>query len=691
MSLHDDFDKEEDLAKSFEAEKSVEKPSILGTIGSNIADSAKSVLPYITDAGDLASDVLNGGIDTARAVGQGLTMGAGDEIGGALSALAERPASYLLDKINGVPSDLAGLPDSSSILDRYRQSQQAIQKENEFSQERSPWLYAGGQIAGGITSGSAIGGALGIGGEAAGNAPKLLDIARNEGKLKALGELGLRGLKTYKQALPVVLTEGALSSKEGGLTSLPEAEKLGKDVLGSALYSLPVTMGLQAVSDIAAPLAGEAASKLKGKVQSTIEESPLLRQMRVAYGYGKQGINPKSQSATLNTELAGGTKLSGLDNERTVNLVNEIQDADSRLGQAVGKTLTDADASFINKGKYIDIDQDTRQALQQVKDIADKYPEIAQNPKVKQIYEKISSANPDVLPSEAKDLIDYMNAYINKFKAATNKTPGEEGILGNLFTTEKKFRESLKSQVPEYAEAAERFQNFRNLVPETIIAGTRPVDVTNQAFGKATDQELFDPLKKLIQGSTRQGTSAAPTQQAFYNTMQGMKTFEQQEAERIASGAIKSGEEAFKRPVSAIEEEIKKHSDDAVARGAMDALDPHTGVGNVMKQIATGTGDTGRSIALSSANLAGRLRQPSTTQNPVAKLSRNIYNAPNDFVTSLANKLSNVKGLDKYGQNLSHALQSTDQNRRNQVLFTIMQNPTARALVDEHTNEEPQE
>lgn len=686
--LANQFESEQDLANEFEAQQSVQPKNLLEKIGSNISKTTTSVSPDLESGGQFIQDIGSDLIDTSRGIGQGLTIGSSDEIGGGISAGLEalynrfNPTDAALRE-QGFKIEEPGLPEL------YRKNQQDIQKEFEKSSEQSPVLYGVGQVAGGMTSGGAIAGALGIG-KAAPGAAKLADIARNQGKLKALGELGLRGGKTYGQALPLILAEGALSSQTGGLDTEENRAQLASDVAGSAMYGLPAVMGMQAVGEVAAPLAKAGFDKLKNSVKGIVEDSPLLRQMRVAHGYGTKGINPKSQTETLNTEL-GSTKLSGLDNERATSLVTEIQEADTRLGQAVGKSLEDADAVFVANNKFVDIDQDTRQALQQVKDLADKYPEITQNPKVQQIYEKISSANPDVLPSEAKDLVDYMNTYINKFKSATNKTPGEIGILSDLMKTEKQFRNNLKNQVPEYAAAAERFQQFRKLVPETIIPGSTPVGVTDQSYGAPTDLELFNPIKKLMQGTTRQGSSTGPIREAFYNTMQGMKTFEQQEAGRVASGAIKAGEEAFKRPVSAIETQIKKYSDDAVARNSMDALDPHTGVGNAMKQVVTGTGETGRSIALSSANLAGRLQSKigtGVTKNPVAKMSRAIYNAPDGAISSLAGKLKNTSGLEKYGKQLEEALQSTNTHRKNQVLFTIMQNPSARAFVGDEAEEQ---
>jgi len=677
MSLHDDFEKETDLHSDFENEQSVVSQNLLQKVGGNIANTAKSVLPSAETSSDILSSIANTGLDTAKGVAQGITIGAADE----LSAIPSAAAEYLYNKFNPTNRELASKGfkiDKPGILDLYRKNQQDIQKEYTKASDESPWAFTAGQLAGGMTSGSAIGGALGIGGEAAGNAPKLIDIAKNEGKLKALGELGIRGLKTYKQAAPTIALESALSSKEGGLTSIPEAKQLGEDTVGGLLFGLPAVLGLQAVTE----LGGPALKAIPNKIGDIVEETPLLRQMKVAYGYGEQGINPKSQKALLDTSPESLTRL---DNTRSKALVDEIQAADQRVGQAVGQSLESATAS----GKLVNVDADTKAALSQVGSLADKYPEIAQNSRAQQIFGKIASTESNLTPTESKDLIDYMDAYIAKFKSATNKTPLEEGILGNLLTTRKSFSNTLKTQVPEYAQAAERFQQFRKLVPETLLAGSRSPDVVSQQFGKATDQELFDKIKPLIQGTTKQGSGTAPVRENFTQAMQGMKDFEAQEAERLASGQIK--ESALKRPASAIEDQIKKYSDDAVARGSMDALEPHTGLGNLMKQTVTGTGDTGRSIALSSANMAGRISKTigaGATKNPVAQMSRAIYNAPHETVGALAQKLKSSPGFEKYGNQLEHALSSPDQNRRNQVLFTIMQNPSARAFVDKQADEE---
>lgn len=660
-----------------------DEPSIPELIASNITKSVQSTVPAVEGGADALQTIGEAGLDTARGVGQGLTLGATDEIGGALSALIDRPLTYAIDRFQGVPEDLAGVSETSNLLDRYRESQQNIQKELEMSQERSPWLYTGGQIAGGITSGSAISGALGIG-KAASGAKSLSEIAKNEGKLKALGELGLRAGKTYKEALPVMLAEGALSSQKGGLTSEEEAKELTKDVAGSALFGIPAVLGLQAVSDYAVPAARETAKSLKNSMTETISENPLLRQMRVAYDYGTQGINPKAQSVTLNTDLGAAKNLTKLDNERTVKLMDEIFEAQGKVGKDVRLSLDNATA----QGKMVDVGNDIQAAAKNLSELQINYPEAQTNTRVNGIFNKLIGGQKDVTPSEAKDLIDYMDSYIGKFESSTNKTPLEQSILPNLYQLRKQFSNTLKIAVPEYGRAAQRYSEFSRLVPETILSKNRPVSVTDTFFSETRDRDkkLFDALKALNQGTTKEGSATQPVRESFVNTIQGLKEFEQKEAKRFFAGEIESP--AFKRTASEIENEIKKNSDDAVARGSMDALEPNTGVANTFAKAITGTGETGRSISLSSANIAGRVANKistSTTNNPISKVAKSIYSAPNETVLELSQKLKSVPSLQKYGQSLEEALNSPDSNKRNQVLFTIMQNPNARAFVKEDT------
>jgi molecular chaperone GrpE (heat shock protein) len=652
--LHKDFDSEQDLHTQFDAEPSIktEEPSLFDKY---VPNAIKGLIPSAQTLGDLGASAV-----------KGATLGAAIPASAALQASGEK-----INDLLGQPMGASG-DQNLSLIEKYKKYQDLLKQGLEEGHQRHPKSNTVAEIAGGLASGGAILG--GLGGAAEGT-PGILSLAQNGQKLEALKQLGLISAKSGAIGGALNGVSAGLQSS-GGLDTEEGRNQLMNDISSGA------TSGLEtgAVLGPGIKLTGEAITPAIEGISNYAKKIPFARQNGVMWDYGQKGINPKSETELLNT---GPTSITKLDNQRATALTQEIQAAHSRLGKAVGDSLINADKTFTEQNKFINIDPDTRQALQQIQDLATKYPEIVQNPRAQQIYEKISSANPDVLPSEAKTLLDYMDSYIDKFSAATNKTPSDKGILSSLNQTRRAFSNTLKQQVPEYGVAADRFNQFNTLVPETLLAGSRSPQVTDLPYGKPSDQELFDKLKPIIQGTTRQGSENQPIRENFTQFIGGAKDFEAQDAARLANGQV--SQPAFDRPVSDIEKQIKQWSDDAVARNSMDALEPRTSGLGVLKQAATGLGSTGRSMVLSGTNFVSRqvknISDIASSKNPVATLSRNIYNAPTDAVQTFARTLQDSPGLEKYGNNLSEALQSTDADRRNQVLFTIMQNPAARKAI----------
>lgn len=668
-----------------EEELALANPTLLNKVGTGLQEAATDIAAPVMDAGPgIVQPILETGLDAARGVAKGLTLNSIDELGGLASAGVEA----LYNKFN--PTDVKlrqeGFKiDEASPTELYRKNQEDIQKELEMSEERSPVVDVVGQIGGGMTSGSMLGSVLGLGKTAQASRP-LLDIASKEGKMRAGIELLKRGGTTYAKAAPAIAAEAALSSKEGGVFSEEERAKLAEDTVGGLAFGLPTALGLQAVTDLGIPAVQKTASDIAKYGKGLVEDSPLLRQMRVGYNYGAEGINPKSTSTQLAAEL-GTTNLAELDNTRTKKLMEQIYKADDTIGKAVGQSLDDATKA----GKIVNISPDTQRSLSQLRSLSEKYPELADNTRAEQIFAKIAETKGQISPIDTRDLIDYVDAYIGKFKSATNKTPLEQSILSNLINTRKDFSNTLKDAIPEYKAAANRMASFRTAVPETLIARSRPVDVDGRYFGslKNQDKELFDSIKALNQGTTKAGSGSSETRTAYVNFIKGLKGFEAEEAQRLTDGTITS--QAMPETSSIISKTIKANSDDAVARGSMDALSPQTGVGGILKEGLIGAGaETGRSLALTASNKAGlmaRYAGKASETNSIAKLGRGIYNAPNDAVDAIASKLKAVPGLEKYGNTLSEAISSGNNNKKNQALFTIMQNPSARAIVGTEEDE----
>lgn len=690
MADHSDLDFQEHDDLGF-----VEEKPLTQKITSGLAKKAEALAPSEETISDI-QDLGETGLDFAHGVGSGATFGTLDEIAGALSALGEKagiipqPEEPAILKQMGI-TDVTPKKD---LLDLYRENQQRAQSYLKESQERSPIANIAGEIAGGVTTAPAIGAAtsmgakaLGLGGTAVKAAPSLAEIARNQGKLAALGQLGIRTIKNVAMAAPAAAVIGATTSEKGGLLTPEERSRLGEDVAGSLLFATPLTAGMTVASEVGAPLLKAGKEKVRGYLQEKVKESPLLSQMQISHAYGTEGINPRSPNAQIRTSEfvgPGDVPLAQKDTQRSRILLDEMQRADQQIATEVGESLVNA----TNAGLTVDLSSDAQQAFQQIQSIAQKYPELADNTRVNQIFSKIAQNAGQVTPTEAKELIDFTDAYINRFKLATNKTPLDESVLSNLINARKQFSSTLKNAVPDYAKAAERLQQFRTLVPETLMSGKTPADITREYSGSVSQnrEDLMNKLQQLIQGTMKSGTGEQKT--VFTNLMSGMKQFEGQEAQRLASGQIKQS--AYNRPVSSIEQHIIDYSNDAIARGSMDALQPHTGAKGIAGQAMFGHGaETGRSFLLGTANKAGMLQNAANSgKNPVAKMSRAIYNAPTEAMQSLSEQLKSKPGLEKYGKELEEALNSTNEARKNRILFTIMQNPSARAVVGDTPQDE---
>lgn len=643
-----------------------EKPSFISKLTQNAKDRYE----------DLVLPVAKTALDVGRGFSEGALMGGADELAGALSGGLQ----YGVDKIMGDPSSdvdkqleaqgfkVENLPDQG-IMDYYRQGQQDASKKFKQSAEDSPFLNTTAQLAGAVGSGIMAGNALGSFGNTAKVAPKLMDIYKNSGALKAGAEFLKRGGTSYLQASPLIAAEGALSSEGNLIGGTPEEQsQVGEDVLGSLAFGIPTVLGLQGLGEVV-DVAGTGVKKLSGKMDNFVESQPFLRQLKVSKQYGEKGINPKSEAQMLNTKL-GETSLSELDNVRAQQLSDEILSADKELGRAVGDSLNIADAA----GVKLNLTEPVSKSIRSLETAYDIFEDISQSSRGKQIYDKIlNHSGESVSPLEAKSLLDDVDAFIGRFEASKNRTASEEAILRNLQGFRKNLSGTLKTEIPGFKEAASRFEEFRRLVPETIMSGSTPRDISQVYMGDLRNApvKLFNNIKKLVQGATREGSANTETRTAFVNSMKGMKQFEMNDAARKAAGSIEN--QVLKRPVADIEKQVKSFADDAVARQAAQTLEERTTVGNKISTIALGSGESVRAKLLSGANLYGRAKQP------LAKLSKKMYAAPNELLMQYADVLDNA-GLKNLGNSLRQGLESGDSAKKNAALFTIMQNPNARLL-----------
>jgi hypothetical protein len=675
-SFDDEFDEAPDahFDDEFEAAPAIEeapKPSIL----EGFLDKPSPLGPSLRETGQTAADFATG-------AAQGLSMGALDEVGGLVSAGLETGAEALGFGPGAVDDQLKeqgfDVPEES-FLDKYRGYQQASEKEQDAAYDRSPVANIAGQLGGGMTSGSVLGSAFGIGTGAKG-LQSISDVAKNSGKAKAAMELLKRGGQSYAQSLPLMIPELAATSKEQLIGPDANPQGVAADVAGGMAFGLPAMLGVQALSDVAVPQMGDKFKGAAKKVEEafTGEEHPRLRQIAKAFkGYGQEiGINPRSHGQDIK---AGPEAFALRDEKATSSVLGQLTEADGKLGQEVGNSLQTATEA----GRLVDINPDIQAAGARLEELAQTIPEIGNSRRSAAAYEKILSGQPQLNPLELKTLIDDIDSSIGIFKSATNKTPQDASTLSELIRFRSSISDSLKKNVPEYRFAAERFENFRNVL-EQVVSRDRPVEVTNKFYGKLNDGEnkLYGSIDDMVKNTQRDDAAAQSSRTSFVKFMEALGEFQKKEVGRAA-------ENPNIQKVIPDAEQIRKFlldaSDDSVLRGSSRSTTQGRSLVPDIKEWAIGKAPT--SIAFHAGKLS---KKAAPIAAKAADISRMVFKAPDQYLSNLASRLETTPGLANMGKALTEAIQSGNSPKKNAAIFTIMQNPSAKLLInaDELENEE---
>lgn len=628
----------------------------------------------LSSAQETVTPALETAQDFSTGAAQGLSMGSMDELGGMIGAGIETGLGAIGIGPAAVDAQLAEqgfqVPEES-FLQKYRGYQQASEQAQKESAERSPWANVAGQIAGGMTGGAVLGSALGIG-AGAGKLKSISDVARDSGKAKAAMELLTRGGKMYAQAAPAIGLEAALTSEQQLIGEDANPMGVAKDVAGGLAFGLPAVLGLNAVSEVAAPsiskTVGKYADKVKGAFAS--EDQPRLRQIAKSFTeYGQDmGIHPRSHAQ----DISAGPESFALRDQKAVGTVmGQLEKADNAIGQQVGESLQKAE----QRGALIDVSPDIQAAADRVAKIAELIPDLGSTRRSGAAYEKMLTGAPQLSPLELKTLIDDIDSSIGVFKAATNKTPQDTSTLSELMKFRSSISDTLKKGVPEYRLAAERFENFRNVL-EQLISGDKPVEVTNKFYGKIRDPEskVFDSIDSIVKNVQRDDAASQPSRTAFVNFMNSMSEFQQKEAARMAQ------DPTVQKVIPDVQEMRKfilNASDDSVLRGSVKATTQGRSLVPDVKEWVIGKAPT------SAAYYAGRISKklaPKITS--AADMSRKVFKAPDTYLNNLSSKLESTPGLGPMGKALRESIEKGDAFKKNAALFTIMQNPNAKLFIE---------
>jgi hypothetical protein len=636
---------DEDFA-AFDAVMKEPKKNIFTKAGDLITSAAESGAELVSDTvTPFVTGEPSGLKDFSLGAAQGATLGFADE----LAAMAGKLADPLISKWSGEADVNEQLRQQgfqveqpeTTYEDELKRARSAFKK----AEKESPWLYGGGNFLGSLPSGQALGGAL--------------NLATKGTKLAQLAQASKAG-RIAKSATEAGLGVGleALGQSEGKTPS----EVLSDVAAGGAIGAVIGGAG-QAATDVAIPLAKKALAPVGEFAKDIYEDTPFLRQLSSAFEkYGMEyGVSPRSERAIQSgiEGVEGGTPFSQLNLKRTGEIVDELEKTRNLLGENVNKSIADnidlklnMNDAVVNFGKSFD-------------EIALSLPSLKKDEKVKDILSILSNRNYSSLnPKEVKSVMKQVSDIIDR----NNKSKYGSMELDELTKLLESFRKdldvNLKNSIPEYAKAANDYSKFMQSVYEQPIMGKYPVELGDLFYSNLKDPELklTKAYESLIEGTGK--LSSKDVQTSFSNLQKALK---QLETEGVPINFESKG----------FLKKLKEYADDAALRESVVQTQESQAGGKKALGLLSGLGETGKAWSYLGAQKAG-----TWVGRPVKKLSSRIYQAPREQLSRLADRLSGVGPLSALGQALKEGVETNDSFKRNAALFSILQNPSAKLLID---------
>jgi hypothetical protein len=553
---------------------------------------------------------------------------------------------------------------------QYEQNLNELNKQNEDLASASPIAYGAGQLAGGLATAIPTGGygSAKLGGMIAGGAERGFLAAGKQGFVPFAKAVGIEAAS----AVPMGAAMGVGAAKSG--------EEVSGGLVGAVEGGLTATAVKGATELI--PLAAKGIGKMAGnKLESFFKPkegaSNIEQQAAKNYEAGRKGENwndPKFlQGETAEAKQTGltGTKsyTNYADNEAH-GAAQDLIHVDTHLGQEIENSLKNSDKMFnLASPEIRNSTADLNVTLQS------KSLNISKTQGLEDIFDKLNNIK-EMTPVEAKAFKDQVYDVMREYSRDNN--PSSVALVNKLGKLADSLNTDLRTQVPEYAAANDRYKMFRTKISDQIIspdkAATFDVGGNEMRRGYSytgdnldkSQPELKQQILGIIEDIGKPGADRA-SQVRFNKIKQGIEEYKQYET-------------SLNKPESAdingiLGSTVKRVENAAVtneAKGAMHKQEPMTppstslsGVGTA-KAVASGvvdaaTGNVRNTILNKTSNLVGRIQGGIEK----GKLSPSIQDS-----------------LDKLGQ-----LGVTESVTRNALLNTLMQNHTIRNYLNEQAKE----
>jgi len=678
--LQQEFEQEIDLSDQFEQEPEVQKLSVLDRLENSLKKKR-------TQARELAKAIAVPIKETAEDFGkgavQGGTLGFAEELGAGEQALLDKlmatghniAPSMISESPTQVSARLAsqgitGDVGPTDTTDLYRQAQTEEEQRYKQSEERSPVASFMGNLVGGIPIMTATGG-LGTAGKVTKAIPAL-------GK-NLLGKITAGAI----ESIPAGAVIGAGMSKGRLIDATPEEqEQLATETVGGAIMAPLISSAFHlATSGVKEPI--------QNAFSKYIKERPAIRQLELARKAGQegQGFTTESEIAKLTTDVLASTD----------ETVNRIMQADKKLGQDVGKSISDATEA----GKTIVISDDVMNAAKQADEAVSRNSALSDDPVINETFLSLKDTmkkGQQLKPDELRTVRDNMDDVLDRLEGDTSTLANATRKIVSNFRN--KIVTKLKDEIPAYREASERFDEFRKMIPETIISRGFKPEVTRYRVGsmKNPTLKLTQATNNMIGGATRTGSATETAQNTFNILKNNVNKLDKSEVLRKAEAAAKG--ESFQDIFELMGYDTKQNMIDTITKKADEAsmkrhllgFDPQAGFSqNIGSVLVTGRPKpTGRAATTVAANYLGQgQRAASNIAKSPINLAKKLYtNVDENYYRRMAEKLKIDPSTGSIGQALENALSKNDSNLKNAAIFTALQNPKARQILqEEDTNE----
>jgi hypothetical protein len=254
---------------------------------------------------------------------------------------------------------------------------------------------------------------------------------------------------------------------------------------------------------------------------------------------------------------------------------------------------------------------------------------------------------------------------------------GESKLAKVANEFQQELRSRLRTEVPNYAEAADRLSQFQKYLPETLMSeGEQASDSGVRLSDSASQyQDIKDPTQNLISKLSKQGQSTDTAKQTFNRLEESLDTLNTLEKSRKAVSELNSipFESVFDKMGMTKDEMLQYLRQKSQRAAAYDMMKTGAIPLHTPKTFTQAVADTAGKAGVIAANGIGRASQ---------NVGGIVYNAPKEVLYAMATKLSKNPAVSHLAAGLQSAVASGDLVKQNAALFAILQNPTAKTIID---------